>query len=504
VAEPIATAFVRIRPTTAGFQQEAGQQIGVAVAGVQRDVTGAGRAASAAATDFDHFNRGLVLTEARALGLRSVLGGVSALFVGGAGLATLIHAAVSEFSGFVQGAAATNAILTATGGSAHVTAAGIQALAVATEHKTGIDDAQVQAAENVLLSYRRVRNEVGLGNNVFTRATKDSADLAKVMGGDITSAATQLGKALADPVRGVLLLRRANVSFTADQVKTIRALADSGQVLKAQTLILDQVERSVGGTAESIGRTLPGQLSILKERAKDALGDYVRRLSESRDAQSAVATGSSAIASGFNIIKSAVETLGPPLVSVAKDARAVEGAIGAGPILAAVIGYKALGAGVTLAGRAKSLYARVTVIAAGATAAEAGSSVIATAALRAETTALAGVTVATRGYVTASGLAVVQNDRIAASAVATGFAARASAVGLGAGRVALAAIGGPLGAVAIGLAGAAAGFILLRRSNANLPGTINATRRALTQLDDVINARRDVRVQITGFQEAIK
>jgi hypothetical protein len=501
--EIVDEAFVRIRPSVEGFRQDAAAKIQTALAGTQREVLRSAAAARTGAGDFDRFNRGLILTEARALGLRSVLGTVSAAFVGGAGVASVVHTAVEEFSQMTQIGAATNAILTATAGSAHVTAAGIQALATATEHKTGIDDEQVKSAENVLLSFTRIRNELGRGNDVFNRATRSATDLSRVFGGDVATTARTLGRALQDPTRGLLTLRRAGLTFTAGQVKLIKSLADTGQILKAQTVILDEVDRRVGGTAESIGRTLPGQLNILRERAKDALGEYVKRLSESSDAAAAASTGGAALATSFDAIKGAVETLGPPIVEVAKAARAVEGAIGAGPILAAVVGYKSLGGAVALAGRAQAAYAKLAAVAAGSTASEAGASAAVTAALRAETLALEGLTVATEGYITASGLAVVTNDRLAVSAGRAALASRAAAIGTGASRLALAAVGGPLGAAALGAGAVAAGFFLMNRAAQNAAGGIKATRRALDEFNEHISAVQSIRVRITGAREAI-
>lgn len=502
--EVIDTAYVRIRPSTAGFSQEASQQVNRAVAGVQTTVTRAGRATRDATSDFDHFNRGLLLTEARALGLKSVLGGVSTLFIGGAGVATLFHVATEEFSNFTTVAATTNAILEATGSAAHVTAAGVAALATELEHKTGIDDEQIKSAENVLLTFRAVRNEVGTGNDVFNRATRSAADLSKVFGQDVASTARQLGRALQDPERGLLTLRRAGLTFSASQTAVIKNLVQTGQLLKAQTLILAEVDRRVGGTAESVGRTLPGQLNILRERAKDALGEYVRRLSESRDASAAAAAGGSALAAGFDVVKRSVETLGPPLVTVVKAAAAVERVTGAGPLLAAAVAYKAVGVAVGLAGRVQVAYAKATAIAAGANAAEAASAVAVTASARAEITSLAGASFALRGYSTGAFAATEANTALAASNVAVATSGRAAAIGAGASRLALAAVGGPLGAVTIGVAALAAGFILLRRHASEAAGTLKGAQRALDDFNASAAKTQEIRVRVTGAQQAIR
>ena len=66
----------------------------------------------------------------------------------------------------------TQAILKATGGVANLTAKDVENLAQSQSKLTGVDDELIQAGENLLLTFKNVRNEVGAGNDIFTRATK--------------------------------------------------------------------------------------------------------------------------------------------------------------------------------------------------------------------------------------------------------------------------------------------------------------------------------------------
>ena len=72
--------------------------------------------------------------------------------------------------------------------------------------KTGIDDEATQAAENWLLTFTNIRNEVGKDNKIFDRATTATADLATAMTDgavpspeEMVQASKLLGKALNDP-----------------------------------------------------------------------------------------------------------------------------------------------------------------------------------------------------------------------------------------------------------------------------------------------------------------
>jgi phage-related protein len=179
----------------------------------------------------------------------------------------LLLAAKAGFSEIAEGqnvAAQTAAALESTGGAANVTAKQIADLATAQSNLTGIDDELIQSGENLLLTFKNVRNEVGQGNAIFDRATKSALDLSVAGFGSVETTAKQLGKALNDPVRGMTALGRAGVTFSQQQRDAIKAMVETGDTLGAQRLILKEVESQVGGSAKAYGETLPGQLNKAK------------------------------------------------------------------------------------------------------------------------------------------------------------------------------------------------------------------------------------------------
>ena len=115
---------------------------------------------------------------------------------------------VSEARGAGKVSRLTNAVLKSTGGVANVSAKQVASLAEAISNKTGIDDEQIQSAQNLLLTFTKVRNEVGKGNDVFDQASQLAIDMSVALGSDAKSAALQLGKALNDPIKGVTALTR--------------------------------------------------------------------------------------------------------------------------------------------------------------------------------------------------------------------------------------------------------------------------------------------------------
>lgn len=145
----------------------------------------------------------------------------------------------------------TQAVIKSTGGAANVTAQEVGKLANALSLKTGVDDEVIQSGENVLLTFRNIRNEAGKGNDIFTQATKLTQDLSVSLGKSLNSSAIMVGKALNDPVLGITALSRAGVQFTQHQKDVITSLVESGDTLKAQKMILGELSAEFQGSAKA-------------------------------------------------------------------------------------------------------------------------------------------------------------------------------------------------------------------------------------------------------------
>jgi hypothetical protein len=144
--------------------------------------------------------------------------------------------------------AVTEQVIKSTGGAAKITAEQVDDLATSLSNKTAIDDEVILKGQQVMLTFTKIRNEAGKGNDIFNRASAAMLDLGTVFG-STDAAAMQLGKALNDPLKGIGALSRAGVSFTQQQKDQIATLVQAGDVLGAQKIILAEVEGQVGGTA---------------------------------------------------------------------------------------------------------------------------------------------------------------------------------------------------------------------------------------------------------------
>ena len=89
---------------------------------------------------------------------------------------------------------------------------------------------------------------------MFNDAIALTQDLATVFGGTASSQATQLGKALQDPIKGLTALNRVGVSFTAQQEELVKSLVKSGNTMKAQEIIIESLKAQVGGAGESVAK----------------------------------------------------------------------------------------------------------------------------------------------------------------------------------------------------------------------------------------------------------
>ncbi len=166
--------------------------------------------------------------------------------------------------------------LKSTGNVANVTIKSMQDLAGEIQAYSGQTDDSIVAAENMLLTFTKIRN-VG-ADKIFDRATVAAADMAAKLGTDASSSAIMLGKALNDPIRGVTALQRVGVSFTEEQRKQIKAMAEAGDVIGAQKIILAELTTEFGGAARAAGESLPGQVEIARREFEDVSQELVTGL----------------------------------------------------------------------------------------------------------------------------------------------------------------------------------------------------------------------------------
>lgn len=164
----------------------------------------------------------------------------------------------------------TAAAIKSTGKAAGVTAGHVEELAGSLEAMTATEAESIQTGANFLLTFTNIRNGVGKSNQIFDRTVRAMTDMSRAMdntGGvvlDTRTQALQLGKALNDPVKGVTALQRVGVSFTQKQRDQIKTMVESGKTMKAQKLILRELEKEFGGSGAAFAKTTVGQIELAK------------------------------------------------------------------------------------------------------------------------------------------------------------------------------------------------------------------------------------------------
>lgn len=239
------------------------------------DAKGLNKAFSEASSQSSKFGKAIGMTA-------KIAGGVA---VGGfAALAAATKVGVGEFLDAQKVQAQTSATLKSTGAAANVTKGHIEDLAGALLNKSGVDDEAIQSSENLLLTFTNIRNEAGKGNKVFDQTTAAVLDMDEAMTrGNSTAESLKntsilVGKALNDPVKGATALRRVGVALTEQQQDQIKAFVKSGDTMKAQKVILGELSKEFGGSATAAGKTLSGQMNVLKETFNNVAGAAVEKM----------------------------------------------------------------------------------------------------------------------------------------------------------------------------------------------------------------------------------
>lgn len=225
---------------------------------LERDMAGVRSKVSRSADDAADGFTSRFTSKMRGLGghmssIGATLGKSLAFGIAGAalGAGALFKSAIDEAEEARKVGAQTAAVIQSTGGVANVSAAQVGKYADKLAALTGIDDETIASGENMLLTFTRVRNEVGAGNDIFNQGTKAALNMSVALGKDMNSSAMLVGKALNDPIGGMTALTRAGIQFTDQQKAQIKTMVAAGDTLGAQKIILKELETQFGGSAEA-------------------------------------------------------------------------------------------------------------------------------------------------------------------------------------------------------------------------------------------------------------
>lgn len=115
----------------------------------------------------------------------------------------------------------------------------------------------------VLATFKQIKGQT------FTDAIAVAQDMTEVLGQDLQSSIIQVGKALNDPIKGLTALRRVGVSFTQQQIEQIKTLQESGDLLGAQGVIMQELQSEFGGAARALASPITQLKNLLGDLAEN-------------------------------------------------------------------------------------------------------------------------------------------------------------------------------------------------------------------------------------------
>lgn len=195
-------------------------------------------------------------------------------FAAGIGIFNLASQAVGflkdQFTSTIKAAmdhqlvmAQTAQAIKSTGDASGMSAQAINDLAMSLSRVTTFSADTIQGGENLLLTFTNI------GQQVFPQATQAILDVSQAMGQDLKSSAIQIGKALDDPITGITALTRIGVTFSAQEKEQIKTMMAHNDVIGAQKIILGELNKEFGGSAEAAGKTFAGALQIVSNQLDD-------------------------------------------------------------------------------------------------------------------------------------------------------------------------------------------------------------------------------------------
>jgi hypothetical protein len=223
-------------------------------------------------------------------GLKAATVGLGALFVSG-GLA------VKSFITSQKESLRLAKTLKATGNAAGFTAAQLEDAARKLQYATFVDDKEIKRAQNAILSFTNITKDQ------FKQATKAALDLAVMFDKNVQETAIRLGRALADPVRGLEGLRESGVLMTKQQEDMIKSMFQMGKVAEAQNEVFEVLRQNgVDGNADAMA-----DLADQWEQSKNVLEDIVVSIGKAIAGMFGLTDGSTNLSDAFKAVRDSIK-----------------------------------------------------------------------------------------------------------------------------------------------------------------------------------------------------
>ena len=213
-----------------------------------------------------------------AQGLETTMKGIAGLAAIGFGLIggiDFLKDSVRAFNEADKAGAQLNATLASTGGIAGRTKEQLDKQAESLMKMSTFDDDAITGAQSLLLTFTNIRGEI------LDKTTPAILDLATKMGGDLQGATMLVARAMNDPISGLTMLSRKGITFTDTQKEMMKQMTLTGNIAGAQSMILEELNKKFGGSAQADANTYSGQMTILQHEfmnVKEEIGGVIMKL----------------------------------------------------------------------------------------------------------------------------------------------------------------------------------------------------------------------------------
>jgi len=231
---------------------------------LQREVSRVGKNTSG----IDKFNRKLDKTQKRFKGLMAGAKGFVGLLAA-YGVGRFFKEVIDKTKEQQEALALVESQLKATGNQVGFTTDELADMASQFQKTTKYGDESILRIQSQLLAFRQITKPV------FQDTIQAILDFSEVTGRDASQSVRTLGQVINDPVNAMGRLTQAGVALDTETKNQIRNLAKKGHLLKAQRMLLDELENSYGGAAQAAKHKLGG--------AVEALGNAFGDLLEAKD-----------------------------------------------------------------------------------------------------------------------------------------------------------------------------------------------------------------------------
>ena len=139
----------------------------------------------------------------------------------------------------------------------------------------------VNQRDEILNAQGALLANTNIKGNTFEKALQAAADYSTFKGTDLTQGAFMIGRALQDPLQGMNQIRRMYIILSAQQKEHIKNYEKQGDLVKAQGVILDEIQKRYGGQAEAYAGTDAGKIQLASKAFTELqyqIGDIISRV----------------------------------------------------------------------------------------------------------------------------------------------------------------------------------------------------------------------------------